>query len=62
MHTDPRALRTVPLHEIVGLLAFEANGTVPKAPFSGLVSLCYPASLLEAFLPALSELAENRAT
>lgn len=62
MHTDPRAPRAVPLHEIVGLLAFEANGTGPEAPFCGLVSLCYPASLLEAFLPNLSELAENRAT
>ena len=62
MHTDPRAPRAVPLHEIVGLLAFEANGTGPEAPFCGMVSLCYPAPLLEAFLPALSELAENRAT
>ena len=55
LETNRHALKLVPTYEIVGLLAFEVNARSAEVNFSGLVSVCYPMSAIEKFLPALDE-------
>lgn len=62
MQTDPLALKVAPMHEIVGLLAFEANAKPAQTGFWGLVSLCYPVTAIHALLPGLADYGAAEAT
>ena len=46
LYTDPAALELAPAHEIVLVLAFEANARPAETGWSGLVSLCYLGSAM----------------
>jgi|GEM_PF-1408533 flagellar motor switch protein FliM len=54
LYTDPAALEIAPAHGIVTLLAFEAKARPAETGWSGLVSLCYPSSIVE-LQPQLAE-------
>ena len=55
METNRFALKLMPMYELVALEAFEVNARSAEVSFTGLVSLCYPVSAIEKFLPALDE-------
>lgn len=55
VQSDPFALKVASMHEIVGLLAFEANAKPAETGFCGLVRLCYPVPAILALLPELAD-------
>ena len=54
LYTDPAALEVARPHGIVVLLAFEVNARPAETGWGGLVSLCYPSSIVE-LQPQLAE-------